>query len=354
MGLDQLAQFPVGQAGRAGAECVNQHRHRVRNADGVRQLHLHAVGKAGRDAVLCDIARHIGGGTVHLRRILAGEGAAAVRRHAAVGVDDDLPAGQATVASRPTGDEPPGRVDMDNRLVIHQFRRERRPNHAALDVRPDSLDRHRLGMLARNHDLVDALRFVVLVLHRHLRLAVGPEVVDQATPPRRRERTDQAVRQHDRHRHQFLRAGAGVAEHQPLITCAPRVHPHGNVTRLRVQLYLHVAAVGVEAERLIGVADIAHRLSRHLRVVHPCVGGDLSRQDDQVGGQERLAGDPAVRILCEDRVEHSVRHLIGDFVRVALRDRLRRKEVTACSAHGLWFSLTAAGAPGCGATTVTP
>jgi hypothetical protein len=47
-----------------------------------------------------------------LEGILAGEGAAAVTAHAAVGVDDDLAAGQAGVALRPADDEFAGRVDQ--------------------------------------------------------------------------------------------------------------------------------------------------------------------------------------------------------------------------------------------------
>ncbi len=64
----------------------------MRDADRVRDLDLAAVGKPGGDDVLRDVARRVRGRTVDLRRILARERAAAVRRGAAVGVDDDLPA----------------------------------------------------------------------------------------------------------------------------------------------------------------------------------------------------------------------------------------------------------------------
>ena len=61
--------------------------------------------------VLRDVARGVRGRAVHLGRILAGERAAAVRRRAAVGVDDDLAAGQAAVALRAADHEAAGRVD---------------------------------------------------------------------------------------------------------------------------------------------------------------------------------------------------------------------------------------------------
>src|SRR3546814_11726874 len=50
--------------------------------------------------VLRQIARRIGGRTVDFRRVLARECAAAVRRGAAIRVDDDLAAGQAGFAFR--------------------------------------------------------------------------------------------------------------------------------------------------------------------------------------------------------------------------------------------------------------
>jgi hypothetical protein len=79
-------------------------------ADGVRDLDLAAGGEPGGDDVLGDPAHGVGGGAVHLGRVLAGEGAAAVPGVAAVGVDDDLAAGEAGVAHRTADDELAGRV----------------------------------------------------------------------------------------------------------------------------------------------------------------------------------------------------------------------------------------------------
>ena len=96
-----------------GPERLDIHRHRVRDADRVGDLHLAAVGQAGGDHVLGHIARRVGGRAVDLARVLAAERAAAVARHAAVGVDDDLAAGQAGVADRAADHEPPRRVDQE-------------------------------------------------------------------------------------------------------------------------------------------------------------------------------------------------------------------------------------------------
>src|SRR5262249_5791108 len=64
------------------------------------------------DDILGDIAGHVGGRAVDLGRVLAAEGAAAVAAAAAVGIDNDLAAGQAAVALRTAGQEAAGRVDV--------------------------------------------------------------------------------------------------------------------------------------------------------------------------------------------------------------------------------------------------
>jgi hypothetical protein len=85
----------------AGAERINEDADRLRVADGVGHLQLGDGGEAGGHDVLRDPAAHVGGGAVHLGRILAREGAAAVAAPATVGVDDDLAAGEAR--NRPAG-----------------------------------------------------------------------------------------------------------------------------------------------------------------------------------------------------------------------------------------------------------
>ena len=85
----------------------------MRDADRVGDLDLAAVGEARGDDVLRHVARRVRGRAVDLRRILARERAAAVRRGAAVGVDDDLAPGQAGVAHRAADHELAGRVDVD-------------------------------------------------------------------------------------------------------------------------------------------------------------------------------------------------------------------------------------------------
>src|SRR5690606_21853191 len=98
MPADQLFDLFVRDL--AGAEGGDRDRGRLGHADGVGNLHFATVGQAGGNHVLGDVARGIGGRAVDLRRVLAGERTTAVAGPAAVGVDDDLAAGQAAVAHR--------------------------------------------------------------------------------------------------------------------------------------------------------------------------------------------------------------------------------------------------------------
>ena len=83
------------------------------NADGVGKFDFAAVGKAGGDHVLGDPARGIRGGAVNLGAVLAAKGTAAVTAVAAVGVDDDLAAGEARVAHGAAHDKATGGVHVD-------------------------------------------------------------------------------------------------------------------------------------------------------------------------------------------------------------------------------------------------
>ncbi len=91
---------------------IHHHGNRLGHADRVGQLHFAARRQAGRHDVLRNVARHVAGRAVHLRRILARERAAAVPAHAAVGVDDDLAARETGVAVRSADDESAGGIDV--------------------------------------------------------------------------------------------------------------------------------------------------------------------------------------------------------------------------------------------------
>ena len=118
-------------ADRARAVGVDIERQRLADADRIGELDGAALGEARGDDVLGEVARGIGGRAVDLGRVLAAERAAAVRGRAAIGVDDDLAAGEAGVAVGAADLEAAGRVDVIDGVVARAARREARRRRPA-------------------------------------------------------------------------------------------------------------------------------------------------------------------------------------------------------------------------------
>ena len=95
-----------------GAERLDQHRHRLGDADGVRHLHLAPPGGAGRHDVLGDPPGGVRGRPIDLGRVLARERPATVAGRAAVGVDDDLATGEPGVGV--------GAAELEHAGGVHQ------------------------------------------------------------------------------------------------------------------------------------------------------------------------------------------------------------------------------------------
>src|SRR3954470_16203723 len=96
-----------------GAVPVDVERPRLGGSDRVGELDRAALRNTGGDDVLGEVAGDIGCRAVDLGRVLAREGAAAMRAGPAVGIDDDLAAGEAGIAVGAANLEIAGRVDED-------------------------------------------------------------------------------------------------------------------------------------------------------------------------------------------------------------------------------------------------
>ena len=233
----------------------------------------------------------------------------------------------------PPDDEAAGGVDVDLRVAVHHLGGDHAVDDGLDDVGAHRLVRDVRTVLARNHDGVDPHRRGALIFHRDLRLAVRPEVPEHSVAPRARKALGQLVGEHDRERHQLLGFRARVAEHQPLVAGAARVHPHRDVGGLAVDGRDDRTGVGVEAELAARVPDVGDRLAHHVLVVDDGVRRDLAGDEGDAGRDERLAGHAALRVLREDGIEDRIRDLVGDLVRVTFRDRFRREEVPSATAH---------------------
>src|SRR5690606_18258018 len=112
---------------------------RIGHTDRVGQLHFAVGRQTGGDQVLGDVAGHVRGRAVDLGRVLAAEGAAAVTAPTAVGVDDDLPPGQAAIAVRSADHKSTGRVDVVFRVCRQHTGRDSRSDDVLPDVLVDRL-----------------------------------------------------------------------------------------------------------------------------------------------------------------------------------------------------------------------
>ena len=257
--------------------------------------------------------------------------------HAAVSVDDDLAPRDARVAHRAADDEAAGGVDHP----LHIRRAQLGGNDLVDDLFVDGVAQlvgcDAVVVLGGDDHRADLVRPAVLVLDRHLALAVGAQP-RQPAPARVGEAPGQLVRERDGQRHQLRRLVAGVAEHHPLVARAlllagAGVDAHGDLGRLLLHRHHHSAALRVEAQRAVVEADARDGAAGDGRVVEPGVGGDLAEEDDEAGLDRGLEGDAAALVLAQALVEHRVGDLIADFVGVAFGDRFRGEERVA-KLHG--------------------
>ena len=332
----------VGEA-LAGAVGLDADRDRVGDADRIGDLHERLVGEPGRDQVLGHVARGVGRRAVHLGGVLAREGATAMGALPAVRVDDDLAAREPRVAVRPADHERARRVDVQDEAVVHHAFGEDGREDVLADVGLDLGERRvvvlrvDLVVLGRDHDRVDALGrpAVGFVLDRDLALGVRPEVGHHlARLADLREALHEAVREHQRERHQrLLVLAGGVAEHHALVPGALLdvealvvVDALRDVGRLLVDRDQHAAGTGVELEHRVGVADLLDGRADDLLHVDVGVTRDLARDHDEARRAERLDGAAAGRVAREEGVEEGVGDLVRDFVRVAFGDGLGGEE----------------------------
>ena len=264
-----------------------------------------------------------------------------MRGAAAVGVDDDLAPGQPGVALRAADDEAAGGVDVDLCLVVQKLGGDDVADDIADHVAADHVRRGLGRVLGREDDRVHAHRAALLVVFDgDLGLAVGAQIVEKTALAHLGEPARHLVRQRDRQRHELLRLAAGIAEHHALVAGAVlqlgvrvllalqrAVHAERDVAGLLVDVGDDAAGVAVKAVLGPVIADGADDFARDLRDVHIAARGDLAHDMDETGGNGRLAGDAAVGVLLQDRVEHGVGDLVADLVGMPLRDGFGSKKM---------------------------
>src|SRR5207248_3431447 len=301
-----------------------------------------ALGEAGRHDVLGHVARGIGARAVDLGGVLAREGAATVAGHAAVGVDDDLAACEPRVAHRPAHHKAARGVDVDLRLGVEQPRRHRGGDDLLTHVTRDAFLLDLRRVLRGDYERGDAHRLALVVLYRHVALAVRPQVGQDALLARLDQSPRERVRQGDGHGHQLRRLGAGIAKDHALVAGAGgldgvvaegaaahlegAIYSQGDIRRLLVDGRQDAARVGVEAILGFGIADAGQRTAHDLGDLDVTLGRDLSLHQHHARRGRRFTGHAAGRVLVQQGIQHRVADLITYLIGVPLGHRLAREE----------------------------
>ena len=259
----------------------------------------------------------------------------------AIGVDDDLAAGQPAIAVRPADHEIAGRIDVEFLIRRHPALRQHRLHHRAQHVL-DLRRRHAVLVLGGDHHGGRCHRLAVDVFQRHLALGVGQQAAHLAvaSAAQFRNAPQHQMRVIDCRRHQRLGFCAGIAEHDALVAgalvlVAGGVDAGGDVGGLRVQVNIHRGGLA-PGEAFLVVADILDRLpSQFLEVLlgDALRAARLAGQHDTVGGHQRLAGDAGIRVGGEIGIHHGVGNPVCDLVGMAFRHGFGGEEELALIAH---------------------
>ena len=106
------------------------------------------------------------------------------------------------------------------------------------------------------------------------------------------------------------------------------VDAHGDVGRLLLDRRDHAAGLAVEPELRVRVADLDDRVAHDRGDVDIALfQRDLAGHEHEARRDERLARDPAVGVLGEQRVQDRVGDLVGELVGMPLGDGFGREEV---------------------------
>ena len=310
------------------------------HTDGIRQLDFAFPGQAGCHHVLGYVTGCVGRTPVHLGGILPGESAAPMTGHAAIGIHDDFPPGQTGIPLRTADDEPAGGIDVVDGVFVQQVSRNHRFDYVFQDVPAQLFHGNFRSMLGGDHNGIHADRFVVFIFHRHLGFTIRTQVWQDALLAHLGQPTGQLMSQGNGQRHVFRGLVGGVSEHHTLVAGADLfvvgmvtglgfvrfIHPLGNIRRLFIDGNQDSAGGPVKAVFGTVITNIDHRLPGNLGDVHVAAGGNFPYNMDLACRHQGFTSHSCIRVFFQDGIQHRIRNLIGNLVRMPFRHRFRRKD----------------------------
>ena len=202
----------------------------------------------------------------------------------AVGIHDDLSAGEAAVAYGAADDETAGGIDIELGVGIQKIGRQSGTDDLFDHSLTEILDIDLSGMLGGDDHIVNALHAAVRgILYGNLALAIRAQPVEVAVLALGSELLGELMGIGDGGGHELFGLVAGIAEHHALVTGAQglgivigAVNAHGDVAGLLVNGGENGAVMAVEAGQRRVVADPADGLTNHMGNIHIAAGGDLA------------------------------------------------------------------------------
>ena len=240
----------------------------------------------------------------------------------AVGIDDDLAAGQACISVRSTDDETAGRIDEVLGVLINHILRKDRIKDILSDVFVDLFLADLSIMLCGQYDSLQAYRLSILILHRDLALSIRSEILQSSILANLRQLQAQLVGKVDRERHIVIRLIGGVSEHHSLVAgsdgfdlavghlvflCFQRlVNAHGNIRGLLVQSDKNRAGICIKSHIAADITDLTDGVTHDLLIINICCRSDLTADNNKTSAGSCLTGNTAHGILRNDCVQNRI------------------------------------------------
>ena len=221
------------------------------------------------------------------------------------------------------------RIDKVLCILVHKRSGQYGIQHILFDVLMDLLLAHIRIMLGGNyHGLQTHRPSVLVILHGHLALAVGPQICKRSVLAHLSQLSGQLMGQRNRVRHILLGLVGSIAEHHALVAGADGfqlflrhphlcrralapglqglVHAHGNIRGLLVNSHHHRTSISIKAILRLVIADLLHRIPHQLLNIHISAGRDLSGHQHEAGAAGCLTGHAAHGILFHQSIQNRV------------------------------------------------
>jgi hypothetical protein len=329
--LDHFREPSIVLAFHDGAVAVHVDGEGVRHTNGVRDLDQGAATEFRGHDGLGGPARGVGGGTIDLGRVLAGEGTTTVGAPTAVGVDDDLAAGQTGIAMGTTNDEATGRIQVVDGLVVEVLFGDDGFDDMFHEVGGNLFVGDIFGVLGGDDNGVDALgdRDAIdqLVFTGDLRLAVGTDPFAGSVLADFRQLASQLRGQHVRERHVLLGLVRGVSKHDSLIT-GTNVFHFDRIDGLRDirGLFFNgdddVAGFVVKTFGGVVVTNVLDGVANDLLVVDGSRRRDFTKDHHHARFAARFASNAGQFVTSDAGIQDRIRDLVAELVYNGLEKRI--------------------------------